>query len=297
MRKGEILAFATETVYGLGADASNDEAVLAIYERKKRPQFNPLIVHCADFEMAQNLVIFPPLAQKLAQKFWPGPLTLILKQRQDNNISKIVSAGLETLAVRVPAHNLARKLIKTLNRPIAAPSANISGSLSPTRAEHVLEAFNNEIYVLEGGQCEAGLESTIIAVEDNKLFQLRAGALPREIIEKEIGQELIAAGKREKITAPGMLKSHYAPRAKLVLNVTEPKEEKGAAYLAFGAEPEFGGEILNLSPSGNVKEAARNLFSHLHKLDKGRAKIIYVAPIPNIGLGEAINDRLRRAAS
>ena len=293
LRNGKICAFATETVYGLGADASNDDAVLAIYATKQRPRFNPLIVHCADIDMAKTLVEFSPLAMKLS-KFWPGPLSLILPLKPNAKLSNIVSAGLDKLAIRIPNHPLAQELIKAVGKPLAAPSANPSGKLSPTSAEQVNKAFLGKVPVLDGGNCQAGLESTIIAIDGNRLIQLRAGALAREEIEKEIAMKIEIASNTSAIRAPGMLKSHYAPNANLRLNISKPKSDE--AYLAFGKPIEFEGEMLNLSPSANLKQAAKNLFSYLHQLDETGVKTIAVAPIPNHGLGEAINDRLLRAS-
>ncbi len=292
LRSGKLLAFPTETVYGLGADATNDDAILAIYQTKNRPRFNPLIVHCADFDMAKSLVEFSPLAVKLA-KFWPGPLSLVLPLKQSTNISSIVSAGLKTLAVRIPAHPIARSLIKAVGKPLAAPSANPSGELSPTSANQVIKAFSKKVPVLDGGACEAGLESTIIAFDKDKIIQLRAGAIARDEIEKALGLEVIVAQEGSAISAPGMLKSHYSPRAQLKLNITKPMGQD--AYLAFGKAPEFSGTLLNLSPKGDIKQAAKNLFAYLYQLDELGVKNIEVAPIPNEGLGEAINDRLKRA--
>lgn len=292
---GRICAFATETVYGLGGDATNSDAVLAIYAAKGRPRFNPLIVHCSDIEMAHGLVVFSPLAQKLADALWPGPLTLVLPLRSDAGISDIVTAGLDTLAVRIPAHQGARDLIAAVGRPIAAPSANPSGQLSATTAEQVKSLFDNRVPVLDGGACSAGLESTIIAVSEGRLVQLRAGALARQDIEAVVGMPVLSADVGAAITAPGMLKSHYAPRAQMRLNAQSPKE--GEAYLAFGQAPDFAGPMRNLSATRDLHEAARNLFSSLHALDAEKPACIAVAPIPHEGLGEAINDRLERAAA
>ncbi len=290
---GGLVAFPTETVYGLGADATNDEAVLEIYKKKRRPRFNPLIVHCANIEMVKSLTQFSSLAEELAQ-FWPGPLTLVLPKKENINLSNIVSAGLKTIAVRIPNHIIARSLIDKVNRPLAAPSANISGKLSPTSKKQVEKYFNSDILVLDGGECEAGLESTIIASEENKLILLRSGSLTKEIIEEKIGRKIIEPEVKSKIRAPGMLKSHYAPNAKLRLNITEPRENE--AYLAFGKEPKFSGPMLNLSKNSDLTEAAKNLFSYLDRLDETEKEIIAVAPIPNKGLGVAINDRLKRAS-
>ena len=289
LRAGEVVAFPTETVYGLGADATNSDAVLRIYETKGRPRFNPLIVHVTDVVMAKRYVEFPPLAERLAQ-FWPGPLTLVLPKRAEAGLSDIVTAGLETVGVRVPNHPLALELIRAAGVPLAAPSANPSGKLSPTTAAQVTRAFAGSVPVLDGGPCMEGVESTILAVEGETVTQLRAGALPREEIERAIGRAVAVATEGSAVAAPGMLASHYAPNAALRLNAKTP--EDGEAYLSFG-EAEG---TLNLSPRGDLHEAARNLFAMLHELD-ARAERIAVAPIPRIGLGEAINDRLKRAAA
>jgi L-threonylcarbamoyladenylate synthase len=289
LRRGEIVAFPTETVYGLGADATKSDAVLKIYDTKGRPRFNPLIVHLADFAMALTVARFSPLAEKLAHSFWPGPLTLVLPRRPEAGLSDIVTAGLETVGVRVPNHELALELIRAAGVPLAAPSANPSGKLSPTTAEQVRRTFAGRVPVLDGGPCTAGVESTIVAVEGGTVTQLRAGALAREEIERAIGRTVAVAEEGAAVASPGMLASHYAPNAVLRLNARAP--EAGEAYLAFGA----GEGTLNLSPGGDLHEAARNLFAMLHELDAG-AERIAVAPIPRTGLGEAINDRLKRAA-
>lgn len=283
------MAFPTETVYGLGADATNSDAVLRIYETKGRPRFNPLIVHVADLAMAETLAEFSPMARKLAT-LWPGPLTLVLPRRPDAGLSDIATAGLETVGIRIPDHPLARDLIRATGRPLAAPSANPSGKLSPTTAEQVLRGFAGRVPVLDGGPAHAGVESTILAVTGDDVTQLRAGALPREEAEALIGQPIAIAREGGPVTAPGMLASHYAPNARLRIHVEHP--EPGEAYLGFGDHP----GTLNLSPKGDLREAARNLFSMLHQLD-AEATRIAVAPIPNTGLGEAINDRLKRAAA
>ncbi len=289
LRAGEIVAFPTETVYGLGADATSSDAVLKIYETKGRPRFNPLIVHVADLEMAKSLVEMSPLAEKLA-RFWPGPLTLVLPKRKDATLSDLVTAGLDTVGVRVPDHPLALALIRAAGLPLAAPSANRSGKLSPTTAAQVRTAFAGLVPVLDGGPSQSGVESTILAVDGDTVTQLRAGALAREEIEALLGQPVALAKAGDAIAAPGMLASHYAPNAKLRLNATSPRP--GEAYLGFGS----GQATLNLSPTGDLREAARNLFSMLHELDASAAAIA-VAPIPHTGLGEAINDRLKRAAA
>ncbi len=290
LRAGEIVAFPTETVYGLGADATNSDAVLKIYETKGRPRFNPLIVHVADLTMAEQLVELTPLARKLAQ-FWPGPLTLVLRRKAEAGLSDLVTAGLDTVGIRIPDHPLALALIRAAGRPLAAPSANRSGKLSPTTAAQVIKGFEGKVPVLDGGPAQAGVESTILAVDGETVTQLRAGALPREEIEAALGRPIAVAAEDAAIAAPGMMLSHYAPNAALRLNVTQPGPDE--AWLGFGAAP---GAAANLSPTGDLREAARNLFAMLHQLD-GVASRIAVAPIPRHGLGEAINDRLKRAAA
>jgi L-threonylcarbamoyladenylate synthase len=293
---GQVCAFATETVYGLGADATDTDAVLAIYETKGRPRFNPLICHCADIAMARRFGFgqFSVLAERLAARFWPGPLTLVVPLVKDAGLSDLVTAGLDTVGLRVPGHAQARTLIGAVGRPIAAPSANPSGRLSPTTAEHVRQGFSGRVPVLDGGPCPSGLESTILAVVGETVVQLRAGALPRNEIEDFLGYPVPQADPDADIAAPGMLKSHYAPRASLRLDTENP--QPGEAYLGFGPRPTTG-DALNLSPTGDLHEAARNLFAYLAKLDAGGAQSIAVAPIPHFGLGEAINDRLVRAAA
>lgn len=289
LRAGEVVAFPTETVYGLGADATNSDAVLKIYETKGRPRFNPLIVHVADLAMAETLVEFSPLAKKLAA-FWPGPLTLVLPQKPHNGLSDIVTAGLDTVGIRIPDHPLALELIRAAGRPLAAPSANPSGKLSPTTAAQVIKGFAGRVPVLDGGPSTAGVESTILAVTGSTVTQLRAGALPRDEAERAIDRPIAIAKEGAAIAAPGMLLSHYAPNAALRLNATT--FAPGEASLGLGP----GSFTLNLSPSADLHEAARNLFSMLHQLDATASRIA-VSPIPHEGLGEAINDRLKRAAA
>ena len=295
LRDGGLCAFATETVYGLGADATNSDAVLKIYQTKGRPRFNPLISHCADVEMAERFGEFPPLARRLAQAFWPGPLTLVVPLKPGTGLSDLVTAGLDTVGLRVPPPPQARELIAAHDRPGPAPAANPSGKLSPTTADHVRTGFSGTVPVLDGGPCQNGLESTILAVAGDSVIQLRAGALAREEIEAVLGHPVALAAPNAAITAPGMLKSHYAPSAALRLDVAFPAP--GEAFLAFGAAPRHDGPLLNLSEAGDLHEAARNLFSHLAALDASGASSIAVAPIPRTGLGEAINDRLERAAA
>ena len=293
LRAGQLCAFPTETVYGLGADASNADAVLSIYETKGRPRFNPLIIHCADLAMAETLAVFSPLARRLAA-LWPGPLTLVLPARPGNGLADVATAGLDTVAIRIPDHPLALALLQAVGRPLAAPSANPSGRLSPTTAYQVRLGFAGRVPVLDGGPCQAGVESTIVRVDGDRLVQLRAGAMAREEIEQALGVPVSVAEKDAAIAAPGMLLSHYAPNATLRLDTT-PRD--GEVYLAFGNAPAFAGPTRNLSPSGDLREAARNLFAMLHDLDALGQPTIAVAPIPDAGLGEAINDRLQRAAA
>lgn len=293
LRAGKLCAFPTETVYGLGADATDADAVLSIYETKGRPRFNPLIIHCADLAMAETLAEFSPLARRVAS-LWPGSLTLVLPARPGNGLADVATAGLDSVAIRIPDHSLALQLIAAVGRPLAAPSANPSGRLSPTTAEQVRRGFADRVPVLDGGPCQAGVESTIIRVEGERLVQLRAGAVARAEIERRLGLSVDLAEKDEAVAAPGMLASHYAPNALLRLNA-EPRP--GEAYLAFGKASAFDGPMRNLSPVGDLHEAARNLFSMLHELDAAGPGMIAVAPIPDEGLGEAINDRLQRAAA
>jgi L-threonylcarbamoyladenylate synthase len=296
LRAGRVCAFPTETVYGLGADATNPDAVLSIYETKGRPRFNPLICHCSGIGMAERYAVFSPLAQKLAAAFWPGPLTLVLPRRRGAGIADLVTAGLDTIALRVPDHPVAQALLAAVGRPLAAPSANPSGRLSPTTAKQVWSAFAGRVPVVDGGPCRAGVESTIVAMVGDTVTQLRAGAVARAEIEAVIAREVSTAGHDAGIAAPGMMKSHYAPRARLRLAAAAPAP--GEAYLAFGAAPEaIGGPVRNLSRSGDLREAAHNLFVMLDALDATGAATIAVAPIPETGLGEAINDRLARAAA
>jgi L-threonylcarbamoyladenylate synthase len=294
LRAGRLCAFPTETVYGLGADATNSDAVLAIYETKGRPRFNPLISHCADLQMAEELALFSPLARRLAAR-WPGPLTLVLPAKPGSGLSDIVTAGLDTVALRIPDHPLALELLRAVGRPLAAPSANPSGRLSPTSAEQVRRGFNGRVPVLDGGPCRDGVESTIVKIAGDDVTQLRAGALARAEVEAIIGHPVANAELDAAIASPGMLPSHYAPRALLRLNAEAPRP--GEAYLAFGPAPATEQPSRNLSPTADLKQAARNLFAMLHELDALGIATIAVAPIPDTGLGEAINDRLHRAAA
>ncbi len=289
---GGLVAFPTETVYGLGADSTNDLAVARIYEAKGRPAFNPLIAHVLDVDAAFELAEFPADALKLAARFWPGPLTLVLPRRLSCPVSMLASAGLPSLALRVPAHPLALELLREFGRPVVAPSANPSGRISPTTADHVWAGLGNKVdLILDGGPSTVGLESTIVSFLEERPRLLRSGGLSREIIEKALGYELLTAPVAGPLHAPGQLESHYAPQARMRLNAASWRD--GEARLGFGAHD----APLNLSKGGDVVEAAANLFSMLHKLDAQKPAIIAVAPIPNTGLGEAINDRLTRAAA
>ena len=290
-RAGGLVAFPTETVYGLGADARNDQAVAKVYAAKGRPSFNPLIVHVADIAAAEGLCHFTDSARRLAAAFWPGALTLVLPLRAGAGLSKLVLAGLETVAVRVPDHALARQLLTGFDGPIAAPSANPSGRISPTTAAHVLQSLDGKIdAVIDGGKCSVGLESTIVSCVAEPIL-LRAGGIPKEAIEACLGGALAVQTDPAQVQAPGQLASHYAPKGSVRLNVAEPEADE--MLLGFG--PVTADE--NLSVAGDVTEAAANLFACLHRLDAAGAAKIAVSPIPDTGLGRAINDRLRRAAA
>lgn len=300
LRQGGRVAFPTETVYGLGADARNDRAVAGVFEAKNRPAYNPLIVHVADLAAAERLVTFSDPARRLARAFWPGPLTVVLPQAANTGISGLVSAGLPTLAIRVPHGEVAQALLRAFEGPIAAPSANLSGQVSPTTARHVLDTMSGRIEaVVDGGRCRVGVESTIIGFDDATPILLRPGGLPVEDIEACLGENHRAHTGR-KVTAPGQLASHYAPRAKLRLNAATPRPDE--AWLGFGEYPSRAPTVnLNLSENRDLREAAANLFSHLRQLDdmaaQSRIPTIAVAIIPQTGLGRAINDRLKRASA
>ena len=289
LRRGALVAFPTETVYGLGADARQGTAVAAIYSAKGRPSFNPLIVHVANAEQAKRYAQWTETAELLASTFWPGPLTLVLPLRDGHGLSSLVIAGLPSIAIRAPAHPTAQALLALFDGPVAAPSANPSGRISPTTAAHVMDGLNGRIAaVIDDGPCAVGLESTIVGLV-NRPTLLRAGGVPTEAIEAALGHAL-EVGQEGSITAPGQLASHYAPRAKLRLNATEARE--GEVMLGFGDVP---GD-LTLSQSGDLAEAASRLFDCLHQLD-ATGRPIAVASVPDTGLGRAINDRLMRAAA
>jgi L-threonylcarbamoyladenylate synthase len=292
LAEGGLVAFPTETVYGLGADARQDQAVARIFEAKGRPRFNPLIVHVADVAVAKRYVIWSEVADRIAAAFWPGPLTLVLPIRPDSGLSPLVTAELPTLAIRVPAHPVAKALLAAFDGPVAAPSANPSGRISPTEAAHVTAGLSGRIdAVVDGGACDVGVESTILGLSDTPTL-LRPGGLPVEALEAALGAPLAGRAENAPLTAPGQMTSHYAPGATVRLNATEIAE--GERLLGFG---QVSGATLNLSPAGDLTEAAANLFHHLHALDQGGDAPIAVSPIPEKGLGLAINDRLRRAAA
>ena len=291
LRGGSLVAFPTETVYGLGADATNGEAVARIYAAKGRPAFNPLIVHVPNAAAAEDLVTFDTTARTLADAFWPGPMTMVMPMRSDAPVSTLVTAGLPTLAVRVPATPLARDLLAAVGRPIAAPSANPSGRVSPTTAAHVLTGLDGRIdAVLDGGACRVGVESTILMPGPEGVHMLRPGGLSAEDVENVLGTQLLSATDAS-IVAPGQLASHYAPTGRVRLNVTQPAPDE--TLLGFGPVD----AALNLSETGDLTEAAARLFHCLQQLDSMGAARIAVSPVPDHGLGRAINDRLRRAAA
>ena len=302
LRDGRLVAFPTETVYGLGADACNADAVAGIFAAKQRPSFNPLISHVASIEAAFALGRATPVAKRLAAAFWPGPMTLILERQTGCPIARLTSAGLDRIALRVPANVTARKLLRSYGGPVAAPSANLSGRISPTRAEHVLEGLAGRIdIVLDGGRCESGVESTVVDCSRGAARILRPGGVTRDDIETVIVgtgfqfDEEPTPDESERPVGPGMLASHYAPAASVATNVIKPAD--GMEFIGFGPIDGSGVLRLNLSYAGSLLEAAANLFDMLHAADATGTSLIGVAPIPETGLGEAINDRLRRAAA
>jgi len=301
---GGLVAFPTETVYGLGGDATNGEVVARLYEAKGRPPFNPLISHVLDAAAARRLGCCDTAAERLAAAFWPGPLTLVLPRTPDCPIAELATAGLDTIAVRVPNHPVARDLLAAFGRPIVAPSANRSGQISPTNAQHVLTDLGGRIdLIIDGGPTTVGIESTIVACLGEPLL-LRPGGVPRAEIERVLGRALTERhgpghDEAEAPLAPGQLASHYAPKTPLRLEAREVNA--GEALLAYGSVLPAGAEraahILNLSSGGELIEAAANLFSYLRALDAAGAAAIAVMPVPHDGLGEAVNDRLKRAAA
>jgi L-threonylcarbamoyladenylate synthase len=296
---GRLVAFPTETVYGLGADATNDHAVAAVFAAKGRPRFNPLIVHFAEPDAARGETDFDDRADALARAFWPGPLTLVLPRRADSRIALLASAGLDTLAVRVPRHSVAQALLTRCERPLAAPSANVSGKISPTTAAHVADSLGGKVaMILDGGACPIGVESTVVDLTGGKPRLLRPGGITEEQLVAVVGPlaTVSTSAGDEARPSPGMLASHYAPDLPLRLGASTLRP--GEVLLAFGPQPLPGGAaVANLSPSGNLTEAAANLFAMLRTLDRPGLTGIAVMPIPDHGLGRAINDRLRRAAA
>lgn len=294
LRGGGLVAFPTETVYGLGGDARSDHAVARIFDAKGRPRFNPLIVHVPDLAAARRFARFDARAERVAAAFWPGPLTMVLPLIPEAGLSPLVTAGLETVAIRVPAHPVARALLRAFDGPLAAPSANPSGKVSPTRADHVRAGLAGRIEaVLDGGACAVGVESTILGL-DGPPSLLRPGGVPVEALEDLLGVAVVSGGSAERPNAPGQLASHYAPGAAVRLGVTVP--EAGEVWVGFGPCP---GAALSLSETGDLVEAAARLFHLLRAADglAGAGGRIAFAPVPEVGLGRAINDRLRRAAA
>jgi L-threonylcarbamoyladenylate synthase len=303
LSEGGLVAFPTETVYGLGADATNAAAIARLYQAKGRPAFNPLIAHVGDLAAAREIGRFDAAATRLAVAFWPGPLTLVLPKTEHCAVADLATAGLDTVAIRIPAHRIARDILRALGRPVVAPSANLSGHVSPTTAAHVQSDLEGRIdLIVDGGAVAVGVESTIVGMFDEPML-LRPGGLPRADVERVLGLALKQAPADEESDsaqplAPGMLASHYAPRTPVRLGAISL--EAGEALLAFGSDAVLGidgaAAVMNLSVRGDLAEAAANLFGHLRALDAKAARTIAVMPVPDDGLGEAINDRLRRAA-
>ena len=300
LRDGGLVAFPTETVYGLGADATNERAVAAIFEAKGRPQFNPLISHVLDATEAKRFVQWSATADTLAARFWPGPLTLVLPRLKDSAIALLCTAGLDTVAIRAPSHSVAQALIRAAGRPLAAPSANRSGAISPTTAQHVAESLGERVpMIIDGGPCLVGVESTVLDLTTPVPVLLRPGGATREAIEQAIGpivlSDALPSGDQAR-KSPGQLESHYAPARPVRLNATSVGPDEG--LLAFGPSVPPGAMLTaNLSPTGDLGEAAANLFAQMRALDRPGIGRIAVMPIPEMGLGLAINDRLRRAAA
>ena len=292
IRNGGLVAFPTETVYGLGGNALDDKAVASIFQAKGRPQFNPLIVHIHDIAQTEAFAEMTPLGKKLAERFWPAPLTLVLPRKKNSPISYLVSAGLDSIAVRLPARKEARDFLKACQVPVAAPSANISGTVSPTTAQHVADGLNGRIdMILQANPCSVGVESTVVAADGDKAVLLRAGGVTLEELRDVSGEVLLSEKDESLPRSPGQMLSHYAPSLPVRLNALKANE--GEALLGFGHAPDA---VLNLSEKGDVVEAATNLFAYLRELDNNKFTSIAVMPVPFDGLGRAINDRLKRAA-
>ncbi len=298
LNSAQVVALPTETVYGLAGDATSVPAVSRIFSAKGRPGHNPLIVHVADITMAQSLGLFDDISLALAAAFWPGPLTLVLPLQPNTPIAPQVTPGGRTIALRQPAHPVFQSVLSAFGRPLAAPSANPSGMMSPTTAAHVCAGLGEVIpAVIDGGPARIGVESTVVQVSNGKIYLLRPGGIVRDVIGAAVGMDIVSGAPASEILAsPGQLQSHYAPRASVRLNATHA--DAGEALLAFGPnEPAFTGPKINLSPDADLGQAAANLFAMMRQLDQADIKTIAVMPIPMIGIGEAINDRLKRAAS
>ncbi len=290
---GGLVAFPTETVYGLGANALDERAIAKVYAAKGRPSFNPLIVHVVSLEEAKVYGQFDESSESLVRAFWPGSLTLVVPRTDDCAVPLLASAGLDTIALRVPSHPVALALLKEFGRPVVAPSANPSGKISPTTAQHVRDGLGDRIdLILDGGACAVGVESTVVRIVDGHAYLLRAGGIARKNIEQTLGQALRDGLATGGLHSPGQMESHYAPRAPVRLDAEAPL--RGEVYIGFGKHVHG---PLSLSPGGDVVEAAANLFRMLHEADAVARHGIAVAPVPHEGLGEAINDRLRRAAA
>ena len=299
LSNGELLAIPSETVYGLGADATSDSAISKIYKLKKRPHINPLILHVSNIKMVEQLAETNTLFYSLSKYFWPGPLTIILNQKKNNNISELATSNLSSVAVRLPDNKIFQNIIEKLNNPIAAPSANISGNISPTDPNHVYEDFGKDIeLIIDGGQSEKGVESTVIDIRSKEIVVLRYGPITQKMIEKKVGYKIKKNVGDKKILSPGQMFKHYSPSKKLIINSIQPTNN--CSFLGFGnimPDDKFDGIALNLSNSGDLNEAASNLFKMLRFLDKTDTQEIVVAPIPNKDVGFAINDKLKRASS
>ena len=299
LSNGELLAIPSETVYGLGADATSDSAISKIYKLKKRPHINPLILHVSNIKMVEQFTETNPLFYLLSNYFWPGPLTMILNQKKNNNISELATSNLSSVAVRLPDNKIFQNIIEKFNNPIAAPSANISGNISPTNPYHVYEDFGEEIkLIIDGGQSEKGVESTVIDIRSNDIIILRHGPITQKMLENKVDCKIKKKGSNKKILSPGQMFKHYSPSKKLIINSIKPT--KNCSFLGFSnimPDEKFDGIALNLSNSGDLNEAASNLFKMLRFLDKTDTQEIVVAPIPNKDIGFAINDKLKRASS
>ena len=299
LSNGELLAIPSETVYGLGADATSDSAISKIYKLKKRPHINPLILHVSNIKMVEQFTETNPLFYLLSNYFWPGPLTMILNQKKNNNISELATSNLSSVAVRLPDNKIFQNIIEKFNNPIAAPSANISGHISPTNPYHVYEDFGEEIkLIIDGGQSEKGVESTVIDIRSNDIIILRHGPITQKMLENRVDCKIKKKGSNKKILSPGQMFKHYSPSKKLIINSIKPTEN--CSFLGFSnimPDEKFDGIALNLSIGGDLNEAASNLFKMLRFLDKTDTQEIVVAPIPNKDIGFAINDKLKRASS